>query len=499
MKRIFKSYILLLAVLVFFTACEENAIEPLSGKYDIPEEYTLTNLVDNSSERQVGGTRIFTLKLATEGVTATYDEGTETYSFSGSGNYFSIDLVGDDYFLKEGTYTVSNHENASVGNYIAGYDMEEGGTTHENLGSCFFSVSQGEQSPAKIAGGNLYVEKVENDYTIYATMTLEDGTVLRLEHEGEIIYEPDPYVPTYTYTVATETPAMGGDGSVPIEGTTKHKLTIYADGVMSTYLEVVTEESATSLTGSYSIKDGLDAAGQVANGYYFDWAWYGGAGTLEGGSYYLKNGEKMFLRESGSISITDENGVLSITGDDLPILDVETLKSSNGETWTTLAEPGTINVVSAAEMHDFSNLVSASALDLSLYGGSGYLVTVKIATDGVVATYDEATFAYTYTGTGKYLSLDFNRDDATLPAGTYNVVDNTIATVGDCVAGYPNPYGAGTWGSVSGSVESDVPSELEVAGGAIEISVDGDTYTIKVDITTDEGVVKGSYTGAITL
>ncbi len=671
MKNIIKSVAFLLTLLVAFS-CEESALDPLTGMYPVPESYSLNNLFGQSMNKQDNNTRVFTLKMASEGVTATYNESTFSYDFSGTGNYLSVDLVGSVYYLDEGTYTIADVASAGAGNYIAGYDAEFGGLTFENWGTCFFTVSNGTATAQKVVSGNIRVKKDDDAYEVYGTVTLEDGTVVRLSFAGEIVYEPDAYVPTYTYSVETETPAMGGsDGSVEISGTTKHKITVFADDEFSAYLEIVTDENATSLSGTYSVKDGLDAAGQLSNGYYLDFAWWGGAGTMDGGSYYMQNGEKMYLREGdGAVTIEDNSGTLSISGDNLAILDLDALIASSGATWTVLDTPGSLaiqdatalqtetpsytytntitapatygwsatviegsqlnvitvtdgdnNTVAAFELitaegatdlsgdynvldgsasamaigdanngyyldmtwygqegiqmagcyysengenkyirsgsvihvvdnggvltisgdnlalldvetlisssgatwanlataGSFSyseisaagsaggegtaltNVISASALDLSWFGGSGFIVTLKLSTDEVVATYDEATYSYSYTGNGNYISLDFNRDDATLPAGTYNVVANESATVGDCIAGYDNPYGAGFMGSVWGSLTDDVVTDLAVTGGTVDVAVDGDTYTITADVTTSEGSVKASYSGVISI
>lgn len=505
MKQI-KLFTCIFAILFIFTACEENAIDPLTGIYDVPTEYSIPNLFGQNMQKQENGTRIFSLKMASEGPTATYDETTFSYNFSGSGNYISIDFVGKDYFLEEGTYAIASNESAQAGTYIAGYDAEFGGISFENWGTCFFTVADGTTSGLKVTSGNVSVSKDGDNYSISGALTLADNSVVRVGFSGVIIYEPDAYVPTYTYSVEKETPAIGGaDGTVAITGTTKHKITVYADDVFTTYLEVITDENATSLSGTYSIKDGIDAVGQIANGFYLDFAWFGGEGVLEGGSYYIEDDEKMFIRE-GDITIEDNGGTLSINGDNLGILDLETLIESNGATWTTLATSGrflfadvVLDGTSGGQEISLNNLIAASALDLSAYGGTGYNITLKIATDGIGATYDAITSSYVYSGTGNYISLDFNRDDATLPAGTYNVVSNESAAVGDCVAGYPNPYGEGTWGSVWGSSTDGLASDIAVTGGTVEVSVNGDNYTVTVDVTTDEGNVKASYTGAISI
>jgi hypothetical protein len=99
------------------------------------------------------------------------------------------------------------------------------------------------------------------------------------------------------------------------------------------------------------VKDGIDAIGQLSNGYYVDLTWYGMAGVMEGGSFYMKGEEKMYIREGdGAIIIVDNAGSLTITGDNLGILNLEALISSGGATWSVLETPGSVNVTDATKL-----------------------------------------------------------------------------------------------------------------------------------------------------
>ncbi len=638
MKTAVKLFIFLLTSAYALVSCKEDAIDPLSGMYTPPGEYDFT-VLDSQAKVKEGSLYIFSVNLK-----------------DAESNSLNMKFVGSDYFLPASDFTPST--TAAKKTYLIGSD-----------GSTF----NGQQ----IASGTLTVQSEDSSYTMNGILYMADESVIKVTAAFTIAYEPDPYVPTYTYSDETETPAMGGsDGTLEITGATKHKITVYADDVLFAYIEVIADENATSLSGTYTIKDGIDAIGQVNNGYYLDWTWWGGTGTMEGGSWYIKADEKMFLREGeGGITIADESGTLTITGTNLGILDVPALIASSGATWSNLETPGSLDIQKATEIDgggsgseftyvvtvtapatygwagtvidgsqlnvikivnasndtvaqfelittegatdlsgdynvvdgtvvdvvigdanngayidwswwgmgtdisyagcwyadagenqyiragsvihvvdnggtlsisgsdlalldvdalisssgatwqnlaetgsfsftdvpvaggggggnndvSLTNLIAASALDLSLYGGTGYIVTVKIATDNVTGTYNATTYGYDFAGNGNYISIDFNRDEATLIAGTYNIVDNTTATVGDCTAGYPNPYGEGTWGSVWGTVTDDVASDLAISAGTVEVSVDGDTYTITADVTTDSGNVKASYSGPITI
>jgi hypothetical protein len=222
-----------------------------------------------------------------------------------------------------------------------------------------------------------------------------------------------------------------------------------------------------------------------------------------GGCYYIVNGEKMFIRAGGgNISITDNSGVLAITGSNLPILDVAALEASGGANWANLPDAGSfsfVNVTPAGgggEAVTLTNVLSASALDNSLFGGSGYTVTLKLGETGITA--EAGAMGITIGGTGKYISIDFKRDAGTLVSGTYNIVANETAAVGDAIAGYefmPGMYFGSVWGTATDGTTAETP----ITGGTVEVAESGGTYTITVNAATGEGNANAVYSGAITI
>lgn len=416
MKKIVQSFAYIIALLLLFAACEESAIDPLTGKYPAPTEYTLSSLLGQSMVKQKNGSRIFTVMMGTDGVTSNYDEASQSYSFSGDGHFISINLIGKQYFLDQGTYGVATNDKAKAGNYIAGSD---------NSGTQFFTVSGSTTSPLGIIGGNIWVEMSPTDssfYEISGTLTLSDESLIRIDFQGNILYEPDVYIPTYTYTDEKVTPALGGaQGTTPIDGSTMHKLTIYADDVMFAYLEVVADANAASIAGTYTIKDGINAIGQINNGYYLDFTWWGGAGTMEGGTYYIEDEQKMFIREgAGVITIVDNDGKLTITGTNLGILDVPTLISSKGTTWTNLGTTGSINIITATNTggngpepvasFTYTNTITAPATygfaGTAIEGSQLNVITISDAAGETVGVVELITAEGTTDFSGDYAIVD---------------------------------------------------------------------------------------------
>jgi hypothetical protein len=458
----------LAAGLMLFTACEQDAIDPLSGKYPAPENYALSTVL---TQEVVKGatTRTFTLELGN------------------SNQYLSIDFVGSrlNYVLVSGTYTIADQSVAKAGNYIAGYG--DGGT---------YWVTNG--SKLKVVDGSISVTLDGDTYAISGTVQLEDRSMIKIAFTGIITFEPDP-VPL-TYTLETETPAMSGTQvPTPIADSRMNKITVYADDVQVAYFEVVTADNIASLAGNYVVTDGINATGQVNNGYCLDLSGYG-MGIMKGGSYYIEDDAEMFIRVGGgNINITDNNGTLTITGDNLPIQDIST-----GMAFGTLPTPGSVNYQEVTRLTRLTNVLSASATDLAAVSGgvlTGYTVTLKLGEAGLTAA-PNAFGGIDISGTGKYVSIDLKRDAGTLVPGAYAIKADAEAAVGDAIAGYVLDLGFMqiNAGSIWVSVDSNVPTETFITGGTVTVAESGGIYTITVDaVTANEETVKAVYTGAITI
>ncbi len=311
MKTTWKNFMFLIAATIALVSCEEDSLDPLTGKYSPPEEYDLTVLGAQEREK-VGPLYIFSIDLKDD-----------------ESNTFSMTLFSTDYILPASDFTPG----AQAANKT-------------------YLISSTTFNGQEVIDGTISIALQDSNYAISGILYLADETVLKLTGGFTYAYQPDPYIQTYTYTDETQTPAIGGaQGATPIEGSTMHRITVYADEVFYAYLEVVADANATSLSGTYTIKDGVNSTGQIGNGYYLDWSWYGGAGTMEGGSYYMKGEDKMFLREGdGTITIADNGGTLTITGDNLGILNLEALISSGGATWSVMETPGSVNITDATKL-----------------------------------------------------------------------------------------------------------------------------------------------------
>jgi hypothetical protein len=489
MKNSLKISLFVLVTMLF--GCQESALDDLTGKYPQPVDYTLTNLFAQPSQK-MSGKRIFTLKIATNGVNATFNEQTFSYTYTGSGNYISIDFVGKEYYLAPDAYTIAQNETAKAGNYIAGYDMEMFETQFPNWGTCFFDITNGAESAVvKVTDGTLIVTKDGDNYTIKGVLALDNGKFIRVDYSGEIIFPEDP--PAYTYSNEVQAPyAWTADGTnyTPVAGSQLNKITVSADGAPVAYFELVTAESPASLSGTYPVSGEIrDADGAVVQGMYMDLSAFVPGLIIESGSYLLDGDVKQYI-SSGNLTLVDNGGVLTFSGSDFAVA-VEGVAAGT----KSINYPDATNGGGGAGTH--TQLISASALDLSMFGMTGYTVTVKVATPELGVTVEQGAMGstYTYTGSGQYISFDFSRDAGTLPEGVYNVTDNTTAQVNDCLAGYPSLFGAGYMGTFVGNVVDGVATEEIVTGGTVTVTANG----FEFNLTTANGTITGNYAGAIAL
>jgi hypothetical protein len=466
MKNIIK-YLTFVAIFAAFSACNEDPIDGLTGKYPAPTDYTLTTLASQNVVKQDGGIRKITLQ------------------FTSADAALNVDFVVNAHFLKENGYTLAPATDAKNGNYTA---------------ATFTKTGAGAQS---VTAGVIHVKLLgESDYTVSGTLQLADKSFVKIAFAGAIVFEADP--PAVTYSIAVQKPyafTMDGQNYTTVEGSQLNKITVKSDGAVVAYFEIVTEENPTTLAGTYAVKAVNSLERAIVQGQFMNLLWLGMFDMpIESGSYLL-DGDKLFVR-SGNVTITDDNGTLSFASSDLAIQDISTQMA-----FGTLPTPASINYpeatreVSALPM---PNLLAASVTDLAAVSGgalTGYTVTLKFGEAGLTAT-PNMFGGLDIGGTGKYVSIDFKRDAGTLPAGTYAIKADAEAAAGDAIAGYYLDLGG--FGFNSGclwvSVVDGVSTETFITGGTVVVAESGGVYTVTVNATTAGGEpVIAVYTGAITL
>ncbi|MCU4163479.1 hypothetical protein [Carboxylicivirga caseinilyticus] len=449
MKTIFKSLISMMMLALLLVSCEEEALDSLDGVYTHPDvcDYTV---IDSQSRDKEGTLFAFSINLKDD-----------------ASNTLNLLMYSTNYALPSSDYTAS--ETASNKTYLIG---ESGSTCNGQ------QISSGTISVIEDGSGNYEIEGI-----IY----LADETVVRMTGSFSIVYE---YIPIYTYSVETE--SVYDSNYQVISGIVKQKITVYADGVSYANLEVTTDESATTITGTYSIAESLSAANQAAAGYYLDLSWFGwGTDVMYGGCYYTQDGETLYAR-SGDITISETDSKLTFSGTNLAIQDVEATEEEFGTTYTypTLDEAGSF------EFSESNEALTNTLSSIAYSDGTAYSTYLMFSTSGVTSTYYADYYTWVHAGNGSVINLQiYGLSDATLTEGTYTV--SSSPSSGDIVAGYLHSTYYYDAGSVLTTVVDDVASNAYVNSGTVEVIADGDDFILVLDLETDNGSYQTTYAGSV--
>ena len=135
------------------------------------------------------------------------------------------------------------------------------------------------------------------------------------------------------------------------------------------------------------------------------------------------------------------------------------------------------------------------------HGDGNKVITVKLCEDAVSATYNSSTYSYTYTGSGKYVSVDLISASSDIDRGDFTAAESTAATKGNFIEGYDTEMW-GTkfynWGSVWGTVTDGTMDLVKAVGGTVNVSNSGDNFVITGSLTLSDGTsVKFGYTGPL--
>ena len=153
MKLIYKLFAAAASILAL-SSCVEDAIEPMTGKYEKPVVYEMNTLVSQSVEKGEK-TRTFTIELG------------------GNNASMTLKMVGDKYFLADGSYTPAAADQAKKNTYIVG----NGGTSFNNIA---------------VETGSIMVTQGEGTYTFAGILWLADESVIEIKSTVALVYEADP-------------------------------------------------------------------------------------------------------------------------------------------------------------------------------------------------------------------------------------------------------------------------------------------------------------------
>lgn len=250
-----------------------------------PDPVLLTK-VQQAQSNVPNGNNSLTIQLATDGISSEMDWTTWQTVWTGEGGYLALDIYSDDGYLHEGVYTASAEGGViNPGEFGIGWDPGDIygiGMEFTDWGTCWWAVADGAATATKITGGIITVTKVDDGWEIY----WGENYPKEYFFSGAIpaLTKPEkpagPVVPDYLFT----------DTVTPGDGIDTHAITITdKDGNEMAYLELLTANGETDLSGSYPSTSYASAPGQMRDGYNFpDWG-------ISGGSWYMSGDEKVYI------------------------------------------------------------------------------------------------------------------------------------------------------------------------------------------------------------
>ena len=453
MKLIYKVLAAAAGILAL-SSCVEDAIQPLTGKYEKPATYELNTLAAQSVEKG-DKTRTFTVEL------------------SGSNATLSMKLVGDKYFLADGSYTPATADQAKKNTYIVG----NGGTTFNNI---------------PVESGSIKIAQGTGTYSFSGILWLADESIVNFKSTVNLAYEPDPEPIKLTQVISATSNVANGTNSVTIN--------LGTDGISST-IDPSTWQTVWTGEGNYLAVDFYSADGFLYPGTYKPSAT---GGVIAEGEYGIGWdpgdlwGIGMVFENWGTCWWTVSGGATSAEKISEGDIIVEksgskyTITYNHNGLWMTFN--GKIEAVDpdggsgdTGDDTDYVELTSLISATSNVANGTKSL-TMNLGTDGITSTTDPATWQTVWEGEGNYLGLDIYSEDGKLYTGTYNAcaAGGTI-NAGEFGIGWDpgDLWGIGmvfeNWGTCWWNVAGGAAVAAgKVTDGTVEVLVEGANLVIKL-------------------
>ena len=461
MKLIHKIFAAAASILAL-SSCVESAIEDMTGKYEKPAVHEMNTLVSQSVEKGEK-TRTFTVEIAGDNASLT------------------MVMVGDKYFLADGSYTPAPADQAKKNTYIVG----NGGTTFNNI---------------PVETGSIKVTQGEGTYSFAGILWLADESVIEVKSTVALVYEADPEPVVMKKVASTRNNVKDGGKTVTINLATPDVKKFEFDWV--TWSGFLAEG-----TGQVFSLDLYSTDGYMHEGTYTA----GDSNALAEGQFGTTYSLFGMVPNHGTCLWDVNDGVPTPTAITAGTVTV----ARKGNKWVIeyicgegkdmiwvkfegaiddLTDPSLLGggeVEEPFEGETVDNLLNVINYYQQYQGYSNTLALI-LSTEGVTAV--DMTYWYEYKGNGNYLQLEVFTTDGKLAAGTYEVGgENGAFTEGQFNAGYFNSQYNSASGTFWATVENDVATPEYITDGTVEIKVSGEN----VIITLKSNTVNVQYTGTI--
>ena len=427
-------------------SCTKSAIEPLTGKYPEPATYTLTQLTQGERTKDDNGKFHFPLTLS-----------------SSAGDQLSLVLVADTYYIPGITYSGGSSAIAKAGNYLADESS--------------FSAANGIPSALNTTG-TLTVTKADDHYTLGGYLWTVEGKAFRVEAAFDAVYEPEKEA--QRMDILIDAKALEGSvviyiasGDINVSADLAGNPFFTGDGKV--LMLALGSEDGKLYPGTYSVIPGDFWTYEYAPGMLFT----GGGGT------------NWFDVKADGYDVTNLKAGEAVVTKTGSTYDIE-YKDDASDIWVAYTGP-----IEALDYEIIEYTPLTQVIEVAPNEGT---VTLRLATEGIVATYSEMMYSYTYSGTGNYVFLELYSTDGTVTPGSYKAcsVPGWVQE-GEFGVGfqYNYEYAPGmfwpvdmgsTWFTLDGE-----ETKTYITDGMVTVSYEGDVCTI----TLESSAANAKYVGKL--
>ena len=401
---------------------------------------------------------------------------TFTVELSGSNATLSMKLVGDKYFLADGSYTPATADQAKKNTYIVG----NGGTTFNNI---------------PVESGSIKIAQGTGTYSFSGILWLADESIVDFKSTVNLAYEPDPEPIKLTQVISATSNVANGTNSVTIN--------LGTDGISST-TDPTTWQTIWTGEGNYLAVDFYSADGFLYPGTYKPSAT---GGVIAEGEYGIGWdpgdlwGIGMVFENWGTCWWTVSGGATSAEKISEGDIIVEksgskyTITYNHNGLWMTFngkieavdPDGGSGNTGDDTDYVELTSLISATS---NVANGTKSL-TINVGQEGLSSTTDPTTWQTVWEGEGNYLALDIYSEDGKLYTGTYNAgTTGGVINAGEFGIGWDpgDLWGIGmvfeNWGTCWWNVAGGAAVAAgKVTDGTVQVLVEGTDLVIKLKST----------------
>ena len=440
-----KRYLLPVAIGLVSIGCVKSAVDPLSDDYPEPATYDFNQIVSSERTKDEGGKFHFELVLTTA-----------------EGDALSLELVADTYYLPAKTFSGATAEAARSGNYVTS--------------ACYFTKSGAAPVPLNNTG-TLTVGKNDTHYTAQGYLWTAEGEAFHVNASFDTVYEPEdepvkmpallvanPGAGSVTVVLATD----GVSASPNLYGGTDYKGT-------GNYIALdIYSPDGKLYPGTYepSLAGGYITEGRFGIGWEMDYEY------MPGMSIKVELGSRWYTIEndaSTNVALTTGAVTVEKTGS------TYTVSYRNDDIWVSYT-----GAIEALDYETIDYVSLTKAVQVAQTGAN--TLTLRLASDGVEASWVEAYQYFTFSGEGNYVTLEIYTADGTLAAGSYKASAGQGCAEGEFGSGYSWDYeyapgmfytiaGGSTWYTLAGGNETSA----FITDGVVNVSYEGDVCTIVLE------------------